>query len=70
MHAAAYHVPQMVEKNDNIKQFSGQGKKILKTACYSKQLCNLEIYISRVYNGWKLMIGKPIDQSISINKIS
>lgn len=26
MHAAAYHVPQMVQKNDNIKQFSGQGK--------------------------------------------
>lgn len=26
MHAAAYHVPQMVEKNENIKQFSGQGK--------------------------------------------
>ena len=27
MHAAAYHIPQMVEKNDNIKQFSGQGNK-------------------------------------------
>lgn len=26
MHAAAYHIPQMVEQNDNIKQFSGQGK--------------------------------------------
>ena len=29
MHAAAYLIPQMVEKNDNIKQFSGQGKKNL-----------------------------------------
>lgn len=27
MHAAAYHIPQMVERNQNIKQFSGQGKK-------------------------------------------
>ncbi|KAJ7365764.1 hypothetical protein OS493_002481 [Desmophyllum pertusum] len=25
MHAAAYHIPQMVERNQNIKQFSGQG---------------------------------------------
>ncbi|XP_068759168.1 uncharacterized protein [Montipora capricornis] len=25
MHGAAYHIPQMIEKNDNIKQFSGQG---------------------------------------------
>ena len=26
MHAAAYHIPNMVTQNGNLKQFSGQGK--------------------------------------------
>lgn len=34
MHAAAYHIPQMVAKNDNIKQFSGQGNKNLEIVCF------------------------------------
>jgi len=31
MHAATYHIPQMIEKSINIKQLSGQGKCNLKT---------------------------------------
>ena len=26
MHAAAYHIPNMVTRHNNLKQFSGQGK--------------------------------------------
>ena len=37
MHAAAYHVPTMVQKHENIKQFSGQGK-------YNKSI-TIKIYI-------------------------
>ena len=28
MHAAAYHIPNIVTQNGNLKQFSGQGKLI------------------------------------------
>jgi len=46
MHAAAYHIPQMVEKNDNIKQFSGQGKNLEKLfTTLSSCLTSLEIYV-------------------------
>ena len=38
MHGAAYHIPQMIEKNDNIKQFSGQGnEKSWNAVFYSNQ---------------------------------
>jgi len=46
MNAAAHHIPQMVEKNDNIKQFCGQGKNLEKLfTSLSSCLTSLEIYV-------------------------
>lgn len=52
MHILAYHVPEMVRNNGNIKQFSGQGKPYLNYAWFSDLLnffCLLNIHFYCVF---------------------